>query len=59
MLAGSAAALSIMSAGIAFTTPPLVIEPPAEAHDCMQLFSRMLYSGNHFGKSLCSVENAT
>ena len=34
-------ALSIMSAGIAFTSPPLVIEPAAPAVDCRQLFSRI------------------
>src|SRR5258706_1725911 len=51
MVAGRAAALSIMSVAIALTSPPLVIEPAAEAADCMALFSRMLKGGNHLGSA--------
>jgi len=44
-VAGSAAGLSISSAGMALATPALVIEPAAEAADCMALFSRMVNWG--------------
>ncbi len=40
--AGSADGFSMSSAGMAFTSPALVMAPAAEAHDCMALFSRML-----------------
>ena len=47
---------SIISAGMALTSPSPDINPAAEAADCMALFSRIVKSGNRLGKSLCSVE---
>ena len=52
---GIAEGFSISSAGSALTTPALVIEPAADAVDCMALFSRMLNSGKNFGKRRCSA----
>ena len=55
---GTASGRSIISAGIAFTTPAPVMYPAAEAHEAMALFSRMLNSGKNRGKSLRSAEKA-
>ena len=52
---GTAAGFNISSAGRALTTPAPVIEPAAEAVDCMALFSRMLNSGKNLGKRRCTA----
>src|SRR5437879_6518710 len=51
--AGITVALSIMSAGMAFETPPPGIEPADEATDWSELFSRMLKAGKNFGTARC------
>ena len=54
-LAGSDSGWSIMSAGMAFTIPALVIAAAADAPDCMALFSRMLKGGKSRGSALWSA----
>ncbi len=51
---GSNPGFSIIKAGIAFESPALVMVPAADAHDCIALFSRMVYPPNQRGRIFCS-----